>query len=661
MLRALVVPVAFLTSLPAAAQTVGDPGIQVEMVATGLTQPTSMVFIGNDDILVLQKANGQVRRIIGGVLQPGFVLDVPVHFASERGLLGIAVDPDFVLNRQVFLYYTESSTGADTSSSLSTPLGNRVYRYTWDGAALINPVLILDLPVTPGPNHDGGVISFGPDGALYVVIGDLNRNGKLQNFPTGPDPDDTGVIFRVDGNGAGLAGNPFYNALDPSDPMNRYFAYGIRNSFGLTFDPFSGDLWDTENGPNVFDEVNRIASGFNSGWEQIMGRDADDPQGEADLWVAPGSTYSDPEFSWEVPVAPTAPAFPASPILGCSQMGTLLVGDNNCGQLYRFRLNAARSGLSFTSMALQDHVANNGGATCSGEMAEILFGSGFGVITDLENGPDGRLYVVSLTQGRIYRIGPKAGAFPDADGDGAGDACDCAPSDAGAYAPPLEVPRLRVAGTAPTTLGWDSQAATAGPGTAYTVVTGDASALGPDGGFASACTLGRGLAATSVTETRPDPPTGSAYYYLVRAENACADGTFGDGSGSPDPRDLLDATLPPDCPCSTLTGGALISFGIVEESLTTWITNGPFIDRAQELLATGGRQVPVFGTLLDGRACDPQWTWHADPQNVSFADAAIELCDGLPSHIEANKTYWLETVGSYCPWSAVVTAVDDRR
>ncbi len=660
MSSALVLAGACLVTLPAAAQTVGDPGLQVEIVATGLTQPTSMAFIGNDDSLVLQKANGQVRRIAGGVLQPGFVLDVPVHSASERGLLGIAVDPDFVLNRQVFLYYTESSTGGDTSGT-SIPLGNRVYRYTWDGSALVNPVLILDLPVTSGPNHDGGVIAFGPDGALYAVIGDLNRNGKLQNFPTGPDPDDTGVIFRVDASGAGLADNPFYDALDPSDPMNRYFAYGIRNSFGLTFDPRTGDLWDTENGPNVFDEVNRIAPGFNSGWEQIMGRDVDDPQGQADLWVAPGSAYSDPEFSWNIPVAPTAPAFPSSPILGCGQMGTLLVGDNNCGQLYRFRLNAARDALSFSSPALQDTVANNSGAACSGEMAEILFGSGFSVITDLENGPDGKLYVVSWGSGTVFRIGPRAGAFPDADGDGAADACDCAPSDAGAFAGPFEVPRLRTTGAAPADLIWDSQAATAGPGTAYTVVTGDATALGPDGGFASACTLGRGLAATSLAEARPDPPAGSAYYYLVRAENACADGTFGDGSGTPDPRDLIDATLPPVCACSGLTGGALIRFGIVSESLTAWVTNGPFIDRAKELLATGGRQVPIFGTLLDGRACDPQWTWHTDPQNVSFADAATELCDGLPSHIEADKTYWLETVGSYCPWAAVVTAVDDRR
>jgi glucose/arabinose dehydrogenase len=651
---------AALAVFPAAAQTVNDPGLQVETVATGLNQPTTMAFIGPDDILVLQKASGQVRRIVGGVLQPGFVLDVAVDSASERGLLGIAVDPDFVLNRQVYLYYTESSTGVDTSGS-PAPLGNRVYRYTWNGSALVNPGLILNLPVTPGPNHNAGVIAFGPDGALYVVIGDLNRNGKLQNIATGPDPDDTGVIFRVDTNGAGLPDNPFYNALTPAAPMNRYFAYGVRNSFGLTFDPFTGDLWDTENGPNVYDEVNRVTRGFNSGWNQIMGRDVDDPQGQANLWVAPGSAYSDPEFSWNIPIAPTAPAFPASPILGCGQLGALLVGDNNCGQMYRFRLNAARTALSFSSQALQDTVANNAANVCLDEMSEILFGSGFSVITDLENGPDGKLYIVSLGLGAVLRLGPKFGAFPDADNDRADDRCDCAPSDGGAYARPLEVPPLRVTGTVPTDLIWDSQAATAGPGTAYTVVTGDARALRTDGGFASACTLARGRAATTLSEARPDPPAGSAYYYLVRAENACANGTFGDGSGTPDPRDLLDANLPGDCPGGGLSGGAYINFRVVNESLTTWVTNGPFIDHSKELLAGAPFQLPIFGRLLDGQTVDPQWTWHVDPELVEFADSAIEVCDGLPSHIEADKAYWLGSVGTYCPWSAHVTAVDDRR
>jgi glucose/arabinose dehydrogenase len=647
--------------LSATAQTVNDPGLQVEIVAGGLVQPTSMAFIGDGDILVLQKGNGQVRRVLDGVLQADPVLDVAVHFSSERGLLGIATDPDFINNRQVYLYYTESATGADTGSSSSTPLGNRVYRYDWNGSALFNPALILDLPATPGPNHDGGVIDFGPDDALYAIIGDLNRGGNLQNVPAGPGPDDAGVILRVDLHGHPLPDNPFFDPLSGAGAMGRYYAYGVRNSFGFTFDPLTGALWDTENGPSSYDEVNRVVPGFNSGWLQIMGPDARDPEGLADLWVAPGSVYRDPEFSWVDTTAPTAIVFPASPVAGCDLQNQILVGDNNCGQLYRFRPNASRDGLAFTSAPLQDRVADNGAAACSAEQSEILFGSGFGVVTDIENGPDGRLYVVSLSSGRIYRIGPRPGAFPDIDRDGAGDACDCAPSDGTAFGQPVEVPRLRVSRPAATALGWDSQAATAGGGTASTVVTGNLKALAADRGFASACTLAEDLGQPALADPQIDPPPGSGYFYLVRAGNVCGPGTYGDGSGSPDPRDALDAAPPPSCRCADRAGGALITFSIQEETLAVWITNGAFIDRAKEILAGGRRQIPIFGTLLDRSACDPQWTWHPDPENVSFADAAIELCDGLPSHVEADKEYWLGTVGSFCPWSAVVGAVDDRR
>jgi glucose/arabinose dehydrogenase len=154
----------------AAAQTLGDPKLHIREVVSGLSTPTAMAFIGLRDILVLQKDNGRVRRVTDGVLQGGAVLDVADDIASERGLLGIAVHPDFPATPFIYLYYTQSSTSGDSNGS---PLANRVYRYTWNGSALVSPQLILDLPVTPGPNHDGGTITFGPDGKLYVVIGDL--------------------------------------------------------------------------------------------------------------------------------------------------------------------------------------------------------------------------------------------------------------------------------------------------------------------------------------------------------------------------------------------------------------------------------------------------------------------------------------------------------
>jgi hypothetical protein len=184
--------------------------------------------------------------------------------------------------------------------------------------------------------------------------------------------------------------------------VERYFAYGIRNSFGLAIDPVTGFLWQTENGPNIYDEINRVAPGFNSGWEQLMGPDASDPQGQGDLFHMPGgnATYSDPEFSWLDTVAPTAIVFPVGSSLGSAYEGVAIVGDNNAGQLYEFPLNGGRTAFDFSShAALQDLVADS-----NGERDLLRMGSGFGAVTDLKLGPDNRLYVVSLSLGRIYRI-----------------------------------------------------------------------------------------------------------------------------------------------------------------------------------------------------------------------------------------------------------------
>ncbi len=377
------------------AQILRDPELQVSEVVAGLSLPTTMAFIDPDDILVLQKDDGRVRRVLGGVLQPGEVLDVAVDNDSERGLLGVAVHPEFPTTPFIYLYYTESSTGEDTSGD-PPPLGNRVYRYTWDGSALVDSILILDLPVTPGPNHDGGVITFGPDGKLYVVIGDLNRQGQLQNFPNGPPPDDTGVILRLNDDGTIPDDNPFFAE---GGNLAKYYAYGIRNSFGMIFDPLTNQLWMTENGPENFDEINLVEPGFNGGWVQIHGPDERDPQGIEDLFIVPGSHYSDPEFSWLETVAPTGPVFLNSVELGEQYENDLFVGDFNRGVLYRFKLNETRDGFAFENPDLADLVADS-----EAELEELIFGEQFGGITDLKVGPDGLLYVVSITRGRIFVI-----------------------------------------------------------------------------------------------------------------------------------------------------------------------------------------------------------------------------------------------------------------
>ena len=385
----------------ASAQTINDPNLRVTELVGGLSQPTAMAFIGTNDILVLQKGDGRIRRVINGVLQPGAVLDVAVHNSSERGLLGIALHPSFPTTPFVYLYYTESSTGVDTGGA-SIPLGNRVYRYTWNGSALVSPIILLDLPVTPGPNHDGGAMTFGPDGKLYVVIGDLNHDGQLQNFSGGPAPDNTGVIFRLNDDGSTPSDNPFFSQSD----IAKYYAYGVRNSFGLAFDPVINQLWDTENGPDRYDEINLVLPGFNSGWERIMGPVGRDPEGTNDLVQFPGSQYADPKFSWFTPVAPTAIVFLNSIQLGTQYLNDVFVGDVNNGNLYHFKPTATRDGFVLQNPALADLVADD-----ISERQEVTFGT-FGGISDLKVGPDGLLYILSIGLGKIFVVSRTSGFVP---------------------------------------------------------------------------------------------------------------------------------------------------------------------------------------------------------------------------------------------------------
>jgi len=181
--------------------TVVDPRLDVRTVVSGLSSPTTMAFLGDDDILVLEKETGRVRRVMNGAIQ-STVLDLPVNFGSERGLLGIALHPEFPTNPGIYLYWTESTTGNDTSVLSATPLlGNRVDRFTWDGSTLTfdqNIIRLRAIQQDAGQpergNHDGGVLRFGPDGKLYIFFGDQGRRGQLQNLPDGPfgpgQPDD---------------------------------------------------------------------------------------------------------------------------------------------------------------------------------------------------------------------------------------------------------------------------------------------------------------------------------------------------------------------------------------------------------------------------------------------------------------------------------------
>ena len=484
------------------------PNLGVRTVIDGLVTPTTMAFLSSNEFFVLEKNTGIVQYVVDGVVQ-GAALDLAVNNFSERGLLGIALDPDFESNGLVYLFWsciappppaenpffptqTECAEtpelGMDSGDVLAVPLlGNRVDRFIWDGELLtfdINLIMLRSFqhdaaPEPPGQgdeeqpprgNHDGGVLTFGQDGKLYVMFGDLGRRGQLQNLPCGPtdvydcpgedemvpddqfggpEPDDAhfaGVILRLNPDGTTPEDNPFFNVGsamggEVGANIQKIFAYGVRNSFGMAVDPLSGNLWDQENGEDAFDELNLVEPGMNSGWIQITGpvervsefkaietaslhhEDfpnlqqfrwppeliADTPaEALSRLFVLPGSHYSDPEFSWKHVLAPAAIGFLDSKALGPQFHGDLFVGFSVSeplgGPLFVFNLTGNRDRIGVDDPRLKDRVADNVDFHEMTESESLLIGQNFGVVTDIKTGPNGNLFIVSLDQGAVYEI-----------------------------------------------------------------------------------------------------------------------------------------------------------------------------------------------------------------------------------------------------------------
>lgn len=496
---------AAVTCASAAPPTLNDPNLSVITVVSGLTQPTSIAFLGRGDFLVLEKASGKVKRVTGGAVV-ATVLDLAVNSFSERGLLGIALDANFATNNNVYLYYTESSTGADSAVvSEVAVLGNRIDRYTWNSAAntLAFSANLISLraiqndknnatspaTVTPQGNNNGGKLAVGPDGKLYAFVGDTGRRGWMQNLPNGayipsaaddqyggPFPDNShlsGVILRLNTDGSAPVDNPFYAAGasiggETGANIQKIYSYGHRNSFGLAFDPLSGNLWNSENGDDAFDEINKVVPGGNYGWAQTMGplsriaqfkaietnffSSLTAPIGslqqlrypvtriaynaataQSRMFSLPGSTLRDPELSWRYAIPPSGLGFVDGNGLGPAYNGTLWSGEARTtditggstgtfagGVLMRLKLTIDRAHLDLSDdPRLADKVADNGVAypppfgtpsTTAGykyngvESESLMIGQGFGIVTDIQTAPDRCLYVVSNSDGVVYKI-----------------------------------------------------------------------------------------------------------------------------------------------------------------------------------------------------------------------------------------------------------------
>lgn len=288
-----------LTTSVATAATL-PTGFSETQVATGMASPTAMTIAPDGRIFICQQG-GQLRVVKDGALLPTPFLTVSVNSAGERGLLGVAFDPAFATNRFVYVYYTTSSA----------PIHNRLSRFT---ASATNPdvaqagseVQILNLPnLSAATNHNGGAIHFGPDGRLYVAVGE-NANGA--NAPALTTT--LGKILRINPDGTIPPDNPF---ISQTTGMNQaIWARGLRNPFTFAFQPGTGRLHVNDVGENTWEEVNVGAAGANYGWPATEGPN---PAGQAGV-TYPVYNYQNAGSNCAIVGAafynPTTPNFPST-------------------------------------------------------------------------------------------------------------------------------------------------------------------------------------------------------------------------------------------------------------------------------------------------------------------------------------------------------------
>ena len=401
---------------------INDPKLKAELVISGLEFPTSMAFIDQDDFLILEKKTGLVKRVTDGKISEP-LLQLNVSGKDERGLLGIDIYKKKYLAGFDVIYVYLSYVECHSKEFCE----NKVVRYELDtdNNKLIYPKKLFSVESFPDDSHIGGILKVGPDDNVYVTVGDFHGTDfkpiyetKAQNFENGVSPDGRAGILRISPDG-----DPINNGiLGQEYPLNLYFAYGIRNSFGIDFDPLTGYLWDTENGPDYGDEINLVEPGFNSGALKIFGHfnsnkkyqfdnigQSNIEKGPAGLVTFNGNgKYSEPELSWQNTVAPTSVTFLDSNKLGNNYQYDMFVANAGGGKIYHFDLSHDRKHLDLKN-SLADKVIDS-----ESEEDLITFAEGFDLITDLEMNPyDGYLYVVAPIKGddaggSVYKIVAKS-------------------------------------------------------------------------------------------------------------------------------------------------------------------------------------------------------------------------------------------------------------
>lgn len=330
------------------------PSVDTVEVAGGLDQPVAFTFGPGRQLWYVEKDTGQIRVIdLASGSDDLFETIGGVDGSGERGMLGIALHPDYPDEPFVYVYVTRTEDGA---------LRNQILRIRDESGSGGAERVLFSSVAGGSPYHNGGRIAFGPDGKLYAVVGDAHDPGNAQDLS-----EDRGKIIRIKANGEVPGNNPF---------DDRIWAFGIRNSFGFAFNPADGALWETENGPGCNDEVNLIRKGRNYGWGP----------NQTCSGSSPANTNQDgpdpvlPELFYENPVGITGIAFCDGCHLGRRSEDAAFFGAVNNGEVTRMILTDSGTGVARRSV-----VYDHGTSTLSYEV-----------------GPGGRIYFSDF--GGIYKL-----------------------------------------------------------------------------------------------------------------------------------------------------------------------------------------------------------------------------------------------------------------
>jgi glucose/arabinose dehydrogenase len=350
---------------PVGAATV-PAGFTETPFASGLTNPTAMAFAPDGRLFVCLQG-GQLRVIKNGALLPTPFLTVSVDSSGERGLLGVAFDPNFSVNNFVYIYYTTSTA----------PVHNRVSRFTANGDVAVggSEVPILELNnLSSATNHNGGAIHFGLDGKLYVAVGD-NANGANSQTLTNL----LGKMLRINPDGTIPTDNPFFNSTSGNN--RAIWAIGLRNPFTFDFHPTSGRMFINDVGEVTWEEINDGIAGSNYGWPNSEG-------------PTTNPSFRGPIFAYQHGTGPTT---------GCAVTGGVFYNPS-------------------TQQFPSTYVGNYFFADlCSGWIRRLdpansntvsPFASGIPSPVDLKVGPDGSLYYLARGNSSIFKISYTATPTP---------------------------------------------------------------------------------------------------------------------------------------------------------------------------------------------------------------------------------------------------------